>query len=438
MATPDAGVVGPALGSMIDGKYRVVRLLGRGGMGAVYEVENVKVRRSAALKLMPASASADLVSRFEAEAQAAGRAGSKRIVDVLDLGRTPDGQPYLVMELLEGETLRDELRRSRRLAPRRAAALVADVLRGLEAAHRARIVHRDLKPENIWVLAAGSDGAATGVEVPLVKILDFGVSKFATLDTVRPRTAEGVMIGTCWYMSPEQIRDARTADARSDVWAVGVILYELLSGEVPFPGTTLPEMLYGILNDDVPDLSKVMPNLPTRLTGIAMRALNKAPAGRFQSAHAMCEHLVAFLEQRAPVAEPEPAELELPLPAARRASPPPTIDAPVAAAMAPIELDTPPPKAAPPTAPPTASSAAAPVTPAPPSLPTPTPAAAPPPTPEPAPAAPVSLAEPLPRRAMEVDDDAWPRPPLFVGGVALLVMLVSIVVGALYRTGVLG
>jgi len=294
-----------AAGTLLDEKYRVVRLLGKGAMGAVYEVENIKVRRSAALKLLPSTASADIVGRFEAEAQAAGRAGSKRIVDVLDLGRTASGQPYMVMELLEGETLRDELKRARRMTPKRATTLLVDVLLGLEAAHAAGIVHRDLKPENIWVLAEPPEPRPLTGETGIVKILDFGVSRFSSGGDEdaprRPRTAEGTMIGTCWYMSPEQIRDARNADARADLYAIGVMLCELVSGNVPFPGGTIPELLYKILEEPAEDPRRQMPSFPETLAQIALRALEKLPDARFTSAAEMREHLVAYLEERPPL-----------------------------------------------------------------------------------------------------------------------------------------
>ncbi len=471
-------------GTLLDEKYRVVRLLGRGGMGAVYEVENVKVRRAAALKLLQTTASPELVARFEAEAQAAGRAGSKRIVDVLDLGRTASDQPYMVMELLEGETLRDELKRTRRMSPKRAATLLIDVLLGLEAAHTAGIVHRDLKPENIWVLAEPPEPRPMTGDAAIVKILDFGVSRFTTGDEGsprRPRTAEGMMIGTCWYMSPEQIRDARNADARADVYAIGVMLYELVSGNVPFPGATMPELFFKIIEEPAEDPRIKMPSFPETLATIALRALAKNPADRFTSAADMREHLVAFLEERPPLhldlGTLEPPRPVLAAPAVAEA-PPPSLEIgldtpdrprrPSTAETWRATLDTP--RASRPHETPTmaesqvahpaprplvqetipfplttrAADTPAPSSPGLPHVPTPLPASddrggkvEPAPTPTFNPSA-IKLAVVPQRVAVHLEPPPWPRGAIIVGTVSAAVIALSALVGLLLRADVLG
>src|SRR6478736_9200409 len=221
-------------GDIIDNKYRIVRLLGEGGMGAVYEGENVRIHRKVAIKVLHSqvASSQDAVQRFEREAQAAGRIGSEHIVEVLDLGTLPEGDRYMVMEFMDGSSLADRISERGKLPPQTTAPIVVQLLEGLRAAHDAGIIHRDLKPDNVYLL--GSRGG----KKDFVKILDFGISKFNTLGGEFSMTRTGAVMGTPYYMSPEQAKGNRDVDHRADLYAVGVILYEAVAGEVPFNAET--------------------------------------------------------------------------------------------------------------------------------------------------------------------------------------------------------
>src|SRR4051794_33750465 len=187
-------------GQIIDGKYKITRLLGEGGMGAVYEGENTRIHRKVAIKVLHAgvAAKADVVQRFEREAQAAGRIGSQHIVEVLDLGKLPGGERYMVMEYLDGEPLTQRIKVRGRVNPTELSPLLLQLLDGLGGAHHAGIIHRDLKPDNVFLVRrSGQD---------FVKLLDFGVSKFTTVGEELSMTKTGAVMGTPYYMSPEQAR----------------------------------------------------------------------------------------------------------------------------------------------------------------------------------------------------------------------------------------
>jgi serine/threonine-protein kinase len=191
-------------GDIIDGKYRIVRLIGEGGMGAVYEGENVRIHRRVAIKVLHAGVAQnqDVVQRFEREAQAAGRIGSEHIVEVLDLGNLADGDRYMVMEFMDGDTLNQRIRQLGRLEPVHAQPIFHQVLEGLLAAHGAGIIHRDLKPDNVFLLRSRKGQA------DFIKLLDFGISKFSSLsgESGFSMTRTGAVMGTPYYMSPEQAR----------------------------------------------------------------------------------------------------------------------------------------------------------------------------------------------------------------------------------------
>ncbi|APR83527.1 serine/threonine protein kinase [Minicystis rosea] len=266
-------------GHTIDGgKYRMARLLGEGGMGAVYEGENTRIRRRVAIKVLHQSiaAKADAVARFEREAQAAGRIGSDHIVEVIDLGSTPEGDRFMVMELLEGESLGDRIRRKGRLPAAEIAGILHQLLAGLGAAHEAGIVHRDLKPDNVF-LAQGRAGRRD-----FVKILDFGVSKFA-VDTDLSMTSSGAVVGTPFYMSPEQAR-GQEIDARSDLFSVGVVAYQAVTGRVPFNAATFNELVFKIALESPVPAGVAAPDLDAGFAAIITRAMVRNPAGRYQSA----------------------------------------------------------------------------------------------------------------------------------------------------------
>ncbi len=287
------------LGDVIDDKYKIVSLLGEGGMGAVYEGENLRIHRRVAIKILHSTVaqSEDAVQRFEREAQAAGRIGSEHIVEVLDLGELPGGDRYMVMEFLDGEALNDRIKNSGRISPQATAGIVIDVLEGLKAAHAAGIFHRDLKPDNVFLLAN------KGGKKDFCKIVDFGISKFSTLGGEFSMTRTGAVMGTPYYLSPEQAKGERNVDHRSDLYSVGVILWEAAAGHVPFDGETFNELLFKIVLEPIPPLASAVPDIDPHFAAIVEKSMARDPAARFQSASEMQEALKGWLAGQPPAPE---------------------------------------------------------------------------------------------------------------------------------------
>ncbi len=282
-------------GQVIDGKYRILRELGVGGMGAVYEGENTRIHRRVAIKVLHASVAqkADIVQRFEREAQAAGRIGSEHIVEVLDLGNLPGGERFMVMEFLDGESLTSRIKVRGRLSAMETTLILRQLLEGLAAAHAAGIIHRDLKPDNIFLVKSrGQD---------FVKIVDFGVSKFSSTDESFSMTRTGAVMGTPYYMSPEQAR-GQQIDQRSDLYSVGVVAYQAVTGRVPFNAETFNELIFKIALETPEPVELVVPGFDPGFAVIIQRAMAREAGHRFQSAAEFAQALDRWQAAASPAA----------------------------------------------------------------------------------------------------------------------------------------
>jgi eukaryotic-like serine/threonine-protein kinase len=282
---------GVGVGDVLAGKYRVERVLGQGGMGVVVAATHLALDQLVALKFMlpQAASSADAVARFLREARAAVRLRSQHVGKVLDVGTLETGAPYIVMEYLDGIDLGALLQQRGRLPVEEAVGYLLQAIDALAEAHTAGIVHRDLKPANLFVTRQ-NDGS------PLVKVLDFGISKMQ-LGT-EGLTATTAIMGSPAYMSPEQLRASRDADARSDIWSLGVILYQLVSGMVPYSADTMPELCVKILTDPLPPLSHAALGVPASFTAVVERCLEKDRQRRFNNVAELALALEPFADLR--------------------------------------------------------------------------------------------------------------------------------------------
>jgi serine/threonine protein kinase len=264
------------IGTILADKYKIVRVIGEGGMGVVFEGRHEFTRRAVAVKLLHPHLSKHeaTVRRFLGEARAAAAIKHRNVVDVLDMGREVDGQVYLVLEFLTGEALSARLRREVLLDPDEAAAILLPIMSALRGAHARGIVHRDIKPENIFI----ARDEETGDEVP--KLLDFGIAK---IDGGVCATSAGEAIGTPSYMSPEQATDAAVVDARADIWSVGVLWFEALTGRLPYEADTVMQMLAMLISTDPLRLSEVAPHVPPPLARAVERALVRDREARWPS-----------------------------------------------------------------------------------------------------------------------------------------------------------
>lgn len=283
--------VDPLVGHTLGGRYRIERLLGRGGAGAVYEATQLDLLRKVAIKTLRPELATDsvLLERFRREARAAASLGHPHIAQVLDWGDPSATEPaFIAFELVGGDSLLELLRREKLLSPERAAGLMSQILSALETAHRAGIVHRDLKPGNIMVTKVPGLGESA-------KLLDFGIAQIKGGEAYQRLTQTGMILGTPRYMSPEQLRGAPT-DARTDLWAAGVVLHRMLAGTLPFVGAP-NDVVMAVLTAPVPPIAKEL-GVPPALEAVVTRALEKSPANRWPSAAAMFEALESAM--RAP------------------------------------------------------------------------------------------------------------------------------------------
>src|SRR5262245_65526732 len=286
----------PLIGATVS-QYEIVAKLGGGGMGVVYKARDTKLGRAVALKFLPPQWSHDegAKQRFVREAQAASATNHRNICVIHNIEETADGRLFIVMAYYEGETLKQKLERGP-LPIVEALEIASEIADGLAKAHAQGVVHRDVKPGNLIV---SEDG---------VKILDFGLAKFA--DSLQ-LTVPGSTIGTVSYMSPEQVR-GEEADARSDVWALGIVMFEMLTGAPPFRGTYQEATFHAIKNEPLPSLCAARPDLPEALERIVLKALEKDPDKRYQSAREPARELKLLLGRTVPL---ELLTIEVPRPA---------------------------------------------------------------------------------------------------------------------------
>ena len=319
-------------GQVLAGKYRVERVLGQGGMGIVLAAKHIHLEERVAVKLMLAEAafSGEAVARFLREARAAARLESAHVARVTDVGTLEDGRPYMVMEYLDGSDLSQVLTASGPLAIGDAVDYVLQAAEAIAEAHSIGIVHRDLKPSNLFLTRRRD-------RTPHVKVLDFGISKVsgASLSTGdNAMTKTSAMMGSPLYMSPEQMTSVRDVDGRSDIWALGVILYELISGAPPFNGETLPQVCGLVLQSEAAPLSSRRAGVPPALEAVVTRCLAKTPDKRFQN---VAEFAVALRDLAGRYGRASVERIlmlaggEEPAPSASHAPPSPALAAPTTA-----------------------------------------------------------------------------------------------------------
>jgi serine/threonine protein kinase len=275
-------------GTILAGRYRVERVLGQGGMGMVVSAHHLHLDVKVAIKfLLPQMLEqADVVERFAREARAAVKIKSEYVARVSDVGTLETGAPYLVMEYLEGEDLAQRLKREGPLPFMQAVEFVLQASEALAEAHALGIVHRDLKPANLFCVRR-ADGLLAA------KVLDFGISK-AGGGVDLGMTGTSVILGSPYYMAPEQMLSAKNADAQSDIWSLGVVLFELLSGYVPFQGETFPEIVLTVTGTAMPDVNAMAPDVPEGLRRVVLRCLERDRARRYSSVSQLAGALVPF------------------------------------------------------------------------------------------------------------------------------------------------
>jgi serine/threonine-protein kinase len=265
-------------GDVIAGKYRIERVLGQGGMGVVVAAMHLQLNQRVAIKLLLEGATAEVVERFGREARAAVRLKCQHVARVTDVGELPNGAPYMVMEYLDGNDLSQIVRGSGALSVADAVLYMLHACEAIGEAHSLGIIHRDLKPANLFLTRA-ADGSST------VKVLDFGISKTAEAEGAEGEgmslTKTTAVLGSPLYMSPEQMKSARSADARSDIWSLGAIFYELLTGGVPFNAMTFTELVLMVNMETPRSIATIRNDVPPGLEAAALKCLEKKPENRY-------------------------------------------------------------------------------------------------------------------------------------------------------------
>lgn len=278
----------PRIGLVLQDRYRILRKLGDGGMGSVYEAEHLLIKRRVAIKILHSqfANNADIVARFRREAEAATAIGHPNIIEVTDMGSFPDGTAYMVLELLEGRDWAKDIAREGPQPLGKVVHILGQVCDALSAAHAKGIVHRDLKPENIFLVSRGGDST-------FVKVLDFGISKFADSGGEnRSLTQTGTALGTPYYMAPEQCQGKKDIDHRADIYSLGVILFQALTRQYPFDDESYPMLVLKICTEPPPPLAQYRPDLPPQVVEVVGRMLAKHRDHRFAS----CAEVKAALE----------------------------------------------------------------------------------------------------------------------------------------------
>jgi serine/threonine-protein kinase len=278
-------------GEVLDGKYRIERVLGVGGMGVVVAAWHVELEQRVAIKFLHSQTDARLEAgkRFRREARAAAKIRSEHVARVFDVGSLASGTPFIVMEFLDGNNLTHEMRDRRQLPLGEAIDYILQAIEALSEAHAFGMVHRDLKPANLF-LARRPDGSR------VIKVLDFGITKLGT-DSVQEEeaiTGAEVLIGSPQYMSPEQLSNTQNVDARSDMWSLGAILYKMLSGRPPYQGTSIPMLHAAVLRDTPAPLSSFRNDVPAALDAVMARCLAKNPDDRFGSVADLAQALTPW------------------------------------------------------------------------------------------------------------------------------------------------
>mgnify|MGYP000051506349 CR=1 FL=1 len=294
-----------AVGDVIHGKYKVERVIGEGGMGLVVAAKHLTLDRSVALKVLnqKSQESPEALERFTREARAAARIQSEHVGRVLDVDSMPGGAPFIVMELLEGNDLAEEVRQHQRVPVDRAVTFLLQACEAIAEAHASGIVHRDLKPANLFLSKSASGNVS-------VKVLDFGISKITraaegSITANKALTNPTSMLGSPLYMSPEQMKASTEVDARTDIWSLGVILYELLSGRSPFDANTIPMICAAVLSQNPPSIASVLlangivtEAIPEGIERIVVRCLQKDPEKRYRDIAHLARALSAFAPEQ--------------------------------------------------------------------------------------------------------------------------------------------